>query len=83
MLRDYESYRVCGLGTPQYALRRSYVEHLITKKGQYLDLFTNINDIDDVTRKQQEAEVLAQTAEPGWQEAMTDAGIWDDDKEVF
>lgn len=82
MLKSYESYRNERVN-PTYANRFNYIKRLISERSRYLELFSNPWDVRKLVYKQNEAHQKGMTAEPGWQAAMKDAGIWDDDKETF
>lgn len=83
MLKSYESYRNKRVMNPAYATRFGYIKRLISEKSRYLDLFSNPEDVRNLVFKQNEAHIKGMMATPGWQAAMKDAGIWDDDKEIF
>lgn len=73
-LRKYESFRQRRLDEDRYLVRCRF--------GVKLDrsLFRDYDGFVERLLEQRAAHRLARTAEPGWQDAMMRAGIWDDDK---
>ncbi|KAH0829988.1 hypothetical protein FOPE_10802 [Fonsecaea pedrosoi] len=84
-LQSYELYRSAErrVMRPLYTNRYMYVKRLVRQSHPTLELFRDSQEVQALVRKQKAAHDKAMTAEPGWQEAMKDAGIWDDDKETF
>ncbi|OAG36292.1 hypothetical protein AYO21_09534 [Fonsecaea monophora] len=64
-----------------YELYRSAERRVM--RPLYTNRYMDAQEVQALVRKQKAAHDKAMTAEPGWQEAMKDAGIWDDDKETF
>ena len=85
MLKSYESYRSnpCRVMRPVYENRYRYIEREGTKSSKYVKLFMDYRKVLYLVDRQRCAHLKAATAEPGWQMAMMDAGIWNDDKETF
>jgi hypothetical protein len=65
---------------PLYTNRYGYIKRLRDEKPSRLEIFRDAQEVTDLAKKQFVAHQQAMTAKPGWQKAMQDAGIWDDDK---
>ncbi|OAL31071.1 hypothetical protein AYO20_08402 [Fonsecaea nubica] len=85
MMRSYELYRSDPrrVMNALYTNRYTYIMKLVETRDSRLEWFRNFQEVQALVQKQKAAQDKARTAEPGWQEAMRDAGIWDDDKETF
>ena len=85
MLKSYESYRSdpCRVMRPVYENRYLYIKGVGTERSEYMELFVDYKEVLYLVERQKCAHLEAMTAKPGWQKAMMDAGIRDDDKETF
>lgn len=85
MLKSYESYRSepHRVMRPVYENRYRYIKGVGMESSGYVELFMDYKAVLSLVERQRCAHLKAMTAEPGWQKAMMDAGIWDDDKETF
>ena len=59
--------------------RYTYIQKLRRNHDARLDIFKDTSSVEDLVTKQVEARDMARCAIPGWQDAMKEAGTWDDD----
>jgi hypothetical protein len=84
-LKSYESFRSTP-GRVQVALytnRCEYVRRLCLQDHVSLRIFKDAEEVKKLVKMQKNAHGKGMTAECGWQAAMKEAGIWDDDKVRF
>lgn len=65
--------------TPLYTNRYNYIQQLRSEEPSRLNIFKDASSVEDLVKKQYYAHNMAMTSRPGWQGAMQQAGIWDDD----
>jgi hypothetical protein len=53
---------------------------LRSKEDSSLGIFRNVKEVGELVKKQSDAIRKAIRVDPGWQDAMKAAGIWEDDK---
>jgi hypothetical protein len=62
--------------------RYTYIQELRMQESWRLDIFKDASSVEDLVRRQVEAQDMSRRAEPGWQEAMKRAGlIWSEETE--
>jgi hypothetical protein len=83
MMKAFELYASRRVMESEYARRVHYVEHLISERSPYLQLFSNVEDVRRLVFRQDQAHEKCVNGEVGWQAAAVEAGIWDDEKEAF
>lgn len=86
MLEAYELYRCSGSRVVKsvYENRYSYVKKLVGENNQYLELFRDPVEVLQLVDRYRAAYRRGMAAgTDGWQKAMKDAGIWDDDDEAL
>lgn len=59
--------------------RYTYIQKLRRNHDARLDIFKDTSSVEDLVRKQVEARDMARCAIPGWQDAMKEAGLWEED----
>ncbi|KAH7302841.1 hypothetical protein B0I35DRAFT_501634 [Stachybotrys elegans] len=79
-LKRYERFRVSNRRIWAYSIRVYYVRKLKEKNCESLRIFSDIEQVMRLVNKQAAAHMKAASAEPGWQQSMRKAGIWDDDE---
>lgn len=59
--------------------RYTFIQELRRNNDPRLHIFKDVLSVENLARKQVDAERMARYRIPGWQDAMKEAGLWEED----